>query len=91
MPPTAGYINYVLALGGVTSRETPRIQIDVLDADGNYVYSHTDHDGLKGRIEVPDARLWWPYLMDPDPGYMYTFQVSARRRVAYSHGKEYVH
>ncbi|XP_052132709.1 beta-glucuronidase, partial [Frankliniella occidentalis] len=72
---STGYINYALVLGGVTSRETPRIQIDVLDADGNFVYSHTDHDGLKGRIEVPDARLWWPYLMDPDPGYLYTLQV----------------
>jgi hypothetical protein len=30
---------------------------------------------LQGELEVPVARLWWPYLMDPEPGYMYTLQV----------------
>lgn len=29
-----------------------------------------------GTLEVPQANFWWPYLMDPNPGYLYTLRVS---------------
>jgi len=46
-----------------------------LDRDGNYVIRDAGSGRLQGELEVPVARLWWPYLMDPEPGYMYTLQV----------------
>ncbi|XP_049873119.1 beta-glucuronidase-like isoform X2 [Pectinophora gossypiella] len=29
-----------------------------------------------GLLEVPNAYFWWPYLMHPEPGYLYTFKAS---------------
>jgi len=70
-------IQYTVALGGVSAQETPRIHVVLLDADGNIVTEQfkDQHDKYQGTLEVPDARLWWPYLMDSDPGYLYTLQV----------------
>lgn len=28
-----------------------------------------------GKIEVLSANLWWPFLMHPDPGYLYELKV----------------
>ncbi|XP_026682496.1 beta-glucuronidase-like [Diaphorina citri] len=33
------------------------------------------NSGLSGTIEVPNARLWWPYLMNSEAGYLYTLQA----------------
>lgn len=30
---------------------------------------------VKGSLQVPLARLWWPQLMHPDPGYLYQLEV----------------
>lgn len=30
---------------------------------------------ISGRVTVPNPKLWWPYLMDPEPGYLYTVKV----------------
>jgi beta-glucuronidase len=46
-----------------------------LDRESNYVIRDAGFGQLQGELEVPVARLWWPYLMDPEPGYMYTLQV----------------
>jgi beta-glucuronidase len=53
----------------------PACYVDLLDQDGNYVIRDAGSGRLQGELEVPVARLWWPYLMDPEPGYMYTLQV----------------
>lgn len=34
---------------------------------------------LSGIVEIPNVKRWWPYLMDPEPGYLYTVEVSYRR------------
>ena len=34
-----------------------------------------ERDEPYGILEVPKANFWWPYLMDPNPGYLYTLQV----------------
>ena len=26
---------------------------------------------------MTNPNLWWPYLMDPEPGYLYTLEVTA--------------
>ncbi|XP_063825669.1 beta-glucuronidase isoform X2 [Ostrinia nubilalis] len=28
-----------------------------------------------GVVDIANANLWWPYLMHPNPGYLYTFKV----------------
>lgn len=32
---------------------------------------------LKGYIEIENVKPWWPYLMHPEPGYLYTMEVDS--------------
>ncbi|XP_069689811.1 beta-glucuronidase-like [Periplaneta americana] len=67
-----GIITYNVTVGGNPSG-LPTATVSLLDRDGNYVLQ--DVAGLEGKLEVPQAKLWWPYLMDPDPAYLYTLEV----------------
>ena len=73
----SGIIKYNISYGGRlrASSQGPACYVDLLDRDGNYVIRDAGSGSLQGELEVPVARLWWPYLMDPEPGYMYTLQV----------------
>lgn len=64
-----GVVNYVV---GVDGGETATYAITVLDKDKNSVASSNSQNGT---INVPNAKFWWPYLMNDDPGYLYTLQV----------------
>jgi beta-glucuronidase len=66
---TNGFVNYTVTVEGsdeVTAR------IGLVDKDGNEVATDTV---LEGSLFVTDANLWWPYLMDPNPGYLYSLEV----------------
>ncbi|KAJ9592381.1 hypothetical protein L9F63_015949 [Diploptera punctata] len=73
-----GIIKYNVTYGGRlrASSQGPSCYVDLLDRDGNYIIRDAGSGRLQGELEVPVARLWWPYLMDPEPGYMYTLQVT---------------
>ncbi|KAB0793397.1 hypothetical protein PPYR_13017 [Photinus pyralis] len=48
----------------------------LLDKFGNKV---AGADGFgEGALKVPDANLWWPYMMHSEPAYLYTLQVELR-------------
>lgn len=68
---------YNVTYGGLlrATSQGPACYVDLLDRDGNYIIRDAGSGQLQGELEVPVARLWWPYLMDPEPGYMYTLQV----------------
>ncbi|XP_021938962.1 beta-glucuronidase [Zootermopsis nevadensis] len=72
-----GIIMYNVTYGGLlrATSQGPACYVDLLDRDGNYIIRDAGSGQLQGELEVPVARLWWPYLMDPEPGYMYTLQV----------------
>ncbi|KAJ9592380.1 hypothetical protein L9F63_015948, partial [Diploptera punctata] len=67
----AGMISYEIVTGG--DAEAKSVHVNVLDREGNIVQNAT---GLQGNIEIPNANLWWPYLMDPDPAYLYTLEAT---------------
>ncbi|XP_047099076.1 beta-glucuronidase-like [Schistocerca piceifrons] len=69
-----GTVRYNVTYAGY-SMEAPQCRVDLLDADGVVVGSSDSSNGLQGEIRVPDAHAWWPYLMHPRPGYLYTLQV----------------
>lgn len=61
-----------------TSQTAPFCQVTLLDKVGNlvgYTYNFTADNSCKGQLILENATLWWPYLMDPNPGYMYTLEV----------------
>ncbi|XP_063917075.1 beta-glucuronidase-like [Zophobas morio] len=50
-------------------------RVSLIDKKGNVVAMSDEYDEPYGILEVPNAHFWWPYLMDPNPGYLYTLQV----------------
>lgn len=46
----------------------------MLDKEGKLVAETTSSD-MKGYVEIEDVKPWWPYLMNPEPGYLYTMEV----------------
>lgn len=43
---------------------------------GNIVGNKTTHiNGTFEYIDIEEANLWWPYLMHPEPGYLYSLEV----------------
>jgi beta-glucuronidase len=49
--------------------------IRIYDKKKNLVSFQYANENLEGEILVPNATLWWPYLMHPDPGYLYNLEV----------------
>lgn len=52
----------------------PQCTVTVFAKDGTKVTSVT---GVSGKIHIPKANFWWPYLTNPSPGYLYTLEVSS--------------
>lgn len=52
------------------------VTIQIRDRDGEIVAtSRSPENDLKGYIEIKNVKPWWPYLMHPEPGYLYTMEV----------------
>jgi beta-glucuronidase len=66
---TNGFVNYTVAVEG---SDPVTAKVSLVDKTGTEVVSDTV---LSGSLFVQDANLWWPYLMDPNPGYLYSLQV----------------
>lgn len=52
---------------------TPQCTVTVFAQNGTKVTSVKGH---AGKIHIPKANFWWPYLTNPTPGYLYTLRVS---------------
>ncbi|GLG94854.1 Beta-glucuronidase [Gryllus bimaculatus] len=71
-----GVVFYNISYGGyIQPASEPTCYVDLLDKDGNIVVADNGQGDLQGRLDVPNAKLWWPYLMHENPGYLYTLQV----------------
>jgi beta-glucuronidase len=68
-----GLIEYNVSVGGESAYHST-VSVSLLDQDDNYIIR--DIRGYEGNLRVPQAKLWWPYLMDPEPAYLYTLEVS---------------
>ncbi|XP_017839847.1 beta-glucuronidase isoform X2 [Drosophila busckii] len=42
---------------------------------GKVVVHQINRNMRNGTLVVPNVKPWWPYLMHPEPGYMYTLEV----------------
>ncbi|XP_023718876.1 beta-glucuronidase isoform X2 [Cryptotermes secundus] len=50
----------------------PQCTVTVFAKDGTKVTSVT---GVSGKVHIPKANFWWPYLTNPSPGYLYTLEI----------------
>lgn len=74
-----GIVYFNISYGGTDERSDVSCWVHLVDADGKTVAT-TSKEGIEpsgyiGKLEVPDAKLWWPYLMNPNPGYLYSLEV----------------
>nr|CAD7258194.1 unnamed protein product [Timema shepardi] len=69
-----GLVEYTIVYAG-DSGDTDDLSITLIlyDRDDQIVATSS---GAKGELRIPDVNLWWPYLMHPDPAYLYTLQVN---------------
>lgn len=51
-----------------------QLEVRLLDQEGKVVAQGT---GCRGQLHVPNAHLWWPYLMHEHPAYLYSLEVTA--------------
>ncbi|KAH8400725.1 hypothetical protein KR009_000671 [Drosophila setifemur] len=74
-----GRIDYRLWLGGSGFKESLRTQathvvLKLRDREGRVAAQQINKAIYHGTLLVPSAHPWWPYLMHPDPGYLYDLQ-----------------
>ncbi|RZF35643.1 hypothetical protein LSTR_LSTR010758 [Laodelphax striatellus] len=74
-----GMIYYNITFGGfVTETEEVVCTTRLLAENGEEVQGIKkieENEGQSGHIVIPNATFWWPYMMHPQPGYMYTVEV----------------
>ncbi|CAG2119496.1 unnamed protein product, partial [Medioppia subpectinata] len=68
---TTGVIHYEISHSEKIS--AAECVVEVMDKSGKKV---AEAKGYLGSITIPNAKLWWPYTTDPNPGYLYTLRVS---------------
>lgn len=76
-----GIIYYTVQYGGtLSSGETLNCTITVLNHENmreKFTAIPYDAEGLSGVVKIENVKLWWPYLMNENPGYMYTLEVKS--------------
>lgn len=71
-----GTVKYKAEIDGETENidaVTVTYKVSILDKDEEVISTGSSSEGA---LQVPKAKLWWPYLMSETPGYQYTLKVS---------------
>lgn len=69
---TSGLVTYDLII--IRDEPFTRHQVNILDKKGNIVASSSTQNPSE-TLTIENANLWWPYLMDSNPGYLYSLEV----------------
>ncbi|KAM4701337.1 beta-glucuronidase isoform 1-T2 [Discoglossus pictus] len=64
-----GSVNYKVSIVG---SDASSVSVTLRDQDGKEAATGS---GAIGQLKVLNAKLWWPYLMNDNPGYLYSFEV----------------
>ncbi|XP_054001480.1 beta-glucuronidase-like [Hylaeus anthracinus] len=70
-----GIVKYSIQPAGLHGNEIPICRVSLLDADDTLAIKEPVY-GISGTLKVPLVKLWWPRGMDPNPGYLYTLEVT---------------
>lgn len=65
-----GLVNYEVVVAGSVYYS---VAVTLRNQEGQEVATGL---GSVGQLKVPNANFWWPYLMTPHPGYLYSLEVS---------------
>ncbi|KAI7815367.1 beta-glucuronidase [Rhyzopertha dominica] len=71
----AGIVHYNVSYVVSSDKEKFVCHIKLFDKEGDLV-AQNGVNGFIGTLNVPSVNFWWPYLMDSDPGYLYSLEVN---------------
>ncbi|XP_072608852.1 beta-glucuronidase [Vulpes vulpes] len=71
-----GLVDYQIFVQG---SEHFQLEVYLLDEEGKVVAQGI---GSRGRLQVPNVHLWWPYLMHEHPAYLYSLEVRLTAQMA---------
>lgn len=68
-----GHVNFEIVTNdnGMTNSAV----VNIYDKETTLVTSQSVDGEMRGVAIINDVKKWWPYLMNSDPGYMYTMEV----------------
>ncbi|KAL1505543.1 hypothetical protein ABEB36_005086 [Hypothenemus hampei] len=52
-------------------------EVKVLDKSKKVVGT-VSSENAEDTVEIDSPKLWWPYLMNPEPGYLYTLEITLK-------------
>ncbi|KAM9320081.1 beta-glucuronidase [Gastrophryne carolinensis] len=67
-----GFVNYEVSVIG---SKTYSVDVSLRNQEGQEVATG---QGAVGQLKISNVNLWWPYLMNDKPGYLYTFEVRVK-------------
>ncbi|XP_065719451.2 beta-glucuronidase isoform X4 [Drosophila suzukii] len=75
---SVGEVFYSVSVNGSAANEADnvlQIQANLYDKEGKLVANATSDGKLGGTLQVNQVKPWWPYLMHPEPGYLYELEI----------------
>ncbi|CAO1432658.1 unnamed protein product [Diamesa serratosioi] len=69
-----GRVNFKVKLND-NQTDTNGVKIYIYDKENNLVTTQIADESFEGEALIDNVKLWWPYLMHPEPGYLYTIEV----------------
>lgn len=72
-PEDHGHVNFKIVTNNNDTSNYAKVFI--YDRENNIVDSQTVDSSMKGDAVIRNVNKWWPYLMHPEPGYLYTIEV----------------
>ncbi|XP_030386989.1 beta-glucuronidase-like isoform X1 [Scaptodrosophila lebanonensis] len=73
-----GYVYYTISVNGSAANEADNAlyaRVQLYNREGEQVANATSDAKLSGMLQVEKVKPWWPYLMHPDPGYLYELEI----------------
>lgn len=71
-----GIIEYTVRAGGTSENETASCSVVLRRSNDDRPVVEEKYKDFAGIVRIPDAKLWWPRGMHPEPGHLYTLEVN---------------
>lgn len=68
-----GHVNFEIILSDHSA--TSSANVNIYDKNMNLVAAQAVDGSMQGMVIINRVTKWWPYLMSPDYGYLYTIEV----------------